>query len=78
MARRRTGRTHYPPQQGGKPKPKKDAPPEKLPARAPNRSWQPGRKGQGGEGFSQGYGGSGGFGTGPSGPDQRKGRQKDR
>lgn len=32
-----------------------------------NASWSPGRKGQGGEGYSKGYGGSVGSGTGPSG-----------
>ena len=32
-------------------------------------SWLPGRKGQGGEGFSEGYGGSAGDGTGASGPE---------
>ena len=72
MARKRKGRPHHPAVQGGRAK--SDAPLEELPERAPNRSWQPGRKGQGGEGFSQGYGGSGGFGTGPSGPDPEKGR----
>lgn len=36
---------------------------------APNRSWQPGRIGQGGEGLSKGYGGSQGPGTGASGPE---------
>jgi hypothetical protein len=34
-----------------------------------NKSWQPGQKGQGGEGMSKGYGGSAGKGTGPSGPE---------
>jgi hypothetical protein len=34
----------------------------------PDKSWLPGRKGQGGEGFSDGYGGSAGSGLGPSGP----------
>ena len=32
-------------------------------------SWLPGRKGQGGEGLSDGYGGSAGDGTGASGPE---------
>ena len=32
-------------------------------------SWFPGRKGQGGEGLSDGYGGSAGDGTGNSGPE---------
>jgi hypothetical protein len=38
--------------------------------KAPNKSWMPGRKGQGGEGLSKGYGGSAGEGTGASGPEQ--------
>jgi hypothetical protein len=37
-----------------------------------NKSWSPGDKGQGREGYSKGYGGSGGKGTGPSGPDRQK------
>ena len=44
---------------------------DEKPAR--NRSWDPGRKGQGGEGLSDGYGGSGGDGTGPSGPEDKQG-----
>jgi hypothetical protein len=67
MARKVKGRPHRPPIQGGRPR--KDAPPEDLPEIPRNRSWHPSRKGQGGEGFSEGYGGSGGAGTGPSGPD---------
>ena len=43
---------------------------EPKPAR--NRSWLPGHKGQGSEGFSKGYGGSGGDGTGPSGPERER------
>ncbi len=39
---------------------------------APNKSWEPGRKGQGGEGLSKGYGGSVGKGTGPSGPEDKR------
>jgi hypothetical protein len=39
---------------------------------ARNKSWVPGQKGSGGEGFSDGYGGSAGDGTGASGPDTRK------
>ena len=35
-------------------------------------SWLPGRKGQGGEGLSHGYGGSAGDGTGASGPESGK------
>ena len=38
----------------------------------PDQSWVPGQKGQGGEGFSDGYGGSAGDGTGASGPDSSK------
>lgn len=41
---------------GGKPNP--DAPQERLPQKAANKSWQPGQPGQGGEGLSKGYGGS--------------------
>jgi hypothetical protein len=37
-----------------------------------NKSWAPGDKGQGREGYNKGYGGSGGEGTGPSGPDRKK------
>jgi hypothetical protein len=37
-----------------------------------DKSWVPGRKGQGGEGLSEGYGGSGGDGTGASGPEHGK------
>jgi hypothetical protein len=36
------------------------------------KSWSPGDKGQGREGYSKGYGGSGGKGTGASGPDRKK------
>jgi hypothetical protein len=39
-----------------------------------NTSWSPGRKGQGGEGYSKGYGGSAGPGTGPSGPEEGSAR----
>jgi len=39
--------------------------------RSRNKSWEPGRKGQGGEGLSKGYGGSAGPGTGPSGPETK-------
>ena len=38
---------------------------------APNRSWQPGNPGQGGEGLSKGYGGSAGKGLGPAGPEDK-------
>lgn len=43
----------------------------KLGGRKP-MSWLPGRKGQGGEGLSDGYGGSAGDGTGASGPETDK------
>jgi hypothetical protein len=76
IARKRKGRPHHSPIQGGRPK--TDAPLQDLPERARNRSWQPGRKGQGGEGFSQGYGGSEGSGTGASGPDRQNSRQNSR
>jgi hypothetical protein len=36
-----------------------------------NKSWAPGDKGQGREGFSKGYGGSEGKGTPPSGPERK-------
>jgi hypothetical protein len=45
---------------------------EKEDKRPKNKSWSPGDKGQGREGYSKGYGGSGGVGTGPSGPDRNK------
>jgi hypothetical protein len=38
----------------------------------PNKSWSPGDKGQGREGYSKGYGGSAGKGTGASGPDRKQ------
>ncbi|MGE5510596.1 MAG: hypothetical protein ACM31O_05015 [Bacteroidota bacterium] len=38
---------------------------------AKDKSWTPGDKGRGREGFSKGYGGSGGKGTGPSGPERK-------
>lgn len=41
-----------------------------------NKSWQPGQKGQGGEGMSKGYGGSAGAGTGPAGPETGNGGEK--
>jgi hypothetical protein len=69
MARMVKGRPHHPYRQGGKPKADEAARPLPRPAR--NRSWEPGRKGQGGEGLSKGYGGSGGRGTGPSGPERK-------
>jgi hypothetical protein len=36
------------------------------------KSWSPGDKGQGREGYSKGCGGSGGKATGASGPDRKK------
>lgn len=76
MARKSKGRPHHSLLHGGRPK--KDASVEDLPERTSNRSWHPGRKGQGGEGFSEGYGGSGGSGTGASGPDLQNDRQNGR
>ncbi len=69
---RKSGKRLHPYPQGGRPD--DDAEPEDLPAPAKNRSWEPGRKGQGGEGLSHGYGGSGGDGTGPSGPEDKQKR----
>jgi hypothetical protein len=63
-------RPHHTYRQGGKPK--QDATARPLPKPARNKSWVPGRKGQGGEGLSKGYGGSAGKGTGPSGPERKK------
>jgi hypothetical protein len=40
--------------------------------KATDKSWSPGDKGQGREGYSKGYGGSGGKGTGASGPQRKK------
>lgn len=54
---------------------KRDGETERLPPPAKNRSWDPGRKGQGGEGLSDGYGGSAGDGTGPSGPGDKRARR---
>jgi hypothetical protein len=56
---------HRPYRQGGKPD--QDAAPEKLPEKAPNKSWQPGQPGQVARGMSDGYGGSGYDPAGPSG-----------
>lgn len=68
MTRKPEAKPHHPYPQGGRPK--SDAAPEPLRRRADNnKSWLPGRKGQGGEGLSEGYGGSGGDGTGASGPE---------
>src|SRR2546429_9971105 len=41
-------------------------------AKKTNKSFAPGDKGQGREGFSKGYGGSEGKGTGPSGPERKE------
>jgi hypothetical protein len=41
-------------------------------------SWMPGRKGQGGEGLSEGYGGSDGAGEGASGPEKRPKKKGER
>ncbi len=62
---------HHPYPQGGRRK--RDADPEPQSPSAENRSWDPGRKGQGGEGLSEGYDGSDGDGTGPSGPEDKEG-----
>jgi hypothetical protein len=71
MTRKQAGRPHHPYPQGGRPK--KDSDPRPAPEPAPNdKSWLPGRKGQGGEGLSKGYGGSEGDGTGASGPEDKK------
>jgi hypothetical protein len=70
----KSGRRHRPYRQGGKPD--SDAPSERLPDKAPNKSWQPGQPGQGGEGFSEGYGGSGNDPAGPSGPEETSDRRK--
>jgi hypothetical protein len=64
----RKGKPHHPYPQGGQKK--HDAEREAVPKPAKNdRSWMQGRKGQGGEGLSKGYGGSGGDGKGASGPE---------
>jgi hypothetical protein len=70
----KAGRRHRPYRQGGKLDP--DAPKERLPEKAPNKSWQRGRPGQGGEGMSKGYGGPGSDPQGASGPED--GGPKDR
>jgi hypothetical protein len=66
-------REHHSYRRGGRPKsdkPSKGA----ADAPAPNKSWEPGNEGQGGEGLSKGYGGSAGAGTGPSGPEDKEKR----
>jgi len=70
MKRNREAKPHHPYPQGGRPK--RDAETETVPDKARNdKSWVPGRKGQGGEGLSKGYGGSEGEGTGKSGPEDK-------
>jgi hypothetical protein len=69
----KVGRRHRPYRQGGKPI--ADVPTEEIPEAAQNKSWQPGRPGQGGEGFSEGYGGSGDDSAGPSGPEKKSDRR---
>jgi hypothetical protein len=44
---------------------------EREDKRAKDKSWSPGDKGQGREGYSKGYGGSAGEGTGSSGPERK-------
>jgi hypothetical protein len=63
----KVGRKHRPYPQCGKPNP--DAPQERLPEKAADKSWQPGQPGQGGEGLSKGYGGPGSDAQGPSAPE---------
>jgi hypothetical protein len=71
MKRKQGAKAHHPYTQGGRPK--QDAPTEPVPKPARNdKSWLPGRKGQGGEGLSEGYGGSAGDGTGASGPEDKE------
>ena len=43
--------------------------PAERATKADDTSWAPGQKGQGGEGYSKGYGGSSGEGTGSAGPE---------
>jgi hypothetical protein len=70
MPRKSESKSHHPYPQGGRAK--GDAPIEPTPKPVRNdKSWLPGRKGQGGEGLSEGYGGSGGDGTGASGPEDK-------
>lgn len=59
---------HNPYPQGGEPSDNRHNESDELPPSAQDAGWLPGRKGQGGEGLSKGYGGSEGPGTGPSGP----------
>jgi hypothetical protein len=71
MSRKSIAKEHHPYPQGGRPKKDAAAVPVPEPARN-NKSWLPGRKGQGGEGLSEGYGGSGGDGTGAAGPEDKE------
>ena len=68
MPRKSPARQHHSYRQGGRPK--SDKPAISVPKPARNKSWTPGDKGQGREGFSNGYGGSSGSGKGPSGPER--------
>jgi hypothetical protein len=71
MTRKQKAQRHHPYPQGGRPQ--KDAETEPVSTGARNdKSWLPGRKGQGGEGLSKGYGGSEGEGTGASGPEDKE------
>jgi hypothetical protein len=71
MKRKHNAKAHHPYTQGGRPK--QDAPAEPAPKPTRNdKSWLPGRKGQGGEGLSKGYGGSEGEGTGAAGPEDKE------
>jgi hypothetical protein len=80
MTQKQKAKAHHPYPQGGRPK--EDAESEPTPVPAENdKSWMPGRKGQGGEGLSTGYGDSGGDGTGASGPEDKRSdtnRQRDK
>ena len=74
MTAKSKAKPHHPYPQGGRPKEDAESEPVPKPA-ANNKSWMPGRKGQGGEGLSKGYGGSGGDGTGASGPEDDDSRK---
>lgn len=54
----------------------KAAAPHADPGTPPNSGWDEHNAGQGGEGFSKGYGGSAGAGTGPSGPERKSGQSR--
>ena len=68
-------REHHSYRRGGRPKSDK-SPKGSAEAPTPNKSWEPGNKGQGGEGLSEGYGGSAGDGTGPSGPEDHEEQER--